>query len=206
MNKLVKIFSIASAIGSSFLLGGCAEYVAAGGLGAATVYLGYQHSKVGGIKHRFTNFYLESAIKSLWAEAKLDEPFLDVIAVYGVPVIVGAALSKDNLEKAKALAFMKADNVQCLANDIKPGSWNVDLALSVRAKMLIDFDIASRNYHVMAIKKQVFVVGIAEDEAEKKAVLNKLAKMDGIQILRHYIIVLKEDQKDNGDGYVLHKG
>lgn len=180
--------------------------MAIAGLGATGVYLGYQHAKIGGIRDRFSNFFIEQNVKILWRESGIDEPFLDVIAIHHIPVIVGAATNKENLEKAKALAFMKSDNVQCIADDILLGNWNYDLAFAVKAKLFFNFHIASRNYYIMAMRKQVFIVGIATDNNEKAAIIDAVSSMNDVEKCVHYIIVdtIIDNDVSKKNGYVIH--
>ncbi len=197
----MRIFLL-SALMFSLLLSGCAPALIISSVAGTGMYLGYQHSKVGGIQFRFKNFYLESTIQSVWAEAKLDEPFLDIVGVYGTPVIIGAATSKENLEKAKALVFMKSDNVQCLADGMKIGEWNRDLALKVRVKLMFNFNVSARNYYVAAMKNQVWVVGVTNSQEEKREVIQAVRSMDGVEVFRHYIVVVNESC---ADGYVIRE-
>jgi len=201
MKKLSRFFLLSLTL----VLAGCGEYIAIAGITAGSAYLGYQHSKYGGLQYRFTNFYVEANIHALWKEAKIDEPFLDVVAVYGIPVVIGAALNKESLEKAKALAFMKSDKIYSLVEGVKPGAWNTNLAVKIKTKLIFDLDISARNYYVAAIKDQLFIVGVAESEYEKRALIDRVTNMDGVKVLKHHIIVLDEEQRALEDGYVVRE-
>lgn len=181
---------------SVLVLSGCSSIGIISVVTGASLYLGYQHSKAGGLEYRFRNFFLESSIERLWKSSELDEPFLKIVAVKNIPVIVGAATSAEGVEKAKAIAFAKSDNVQCLANTTI-GKWNKDLACSVRGKLIFDLNISARNYEILAIKKHVWIVGVAQSELEKKYVLTKMEMMSGVESFSHYIVV-SSDALDSG--------
>jgi hypothetical protein len=183
----------------TFLLAGCGP-IAITTTGASVIYLGYQQSKHGGVKQKVQQVLLRSSILSMWEEGKLDEPLLDVVSVGNVAVIIGAPVTKEGLDKAKALTFVKADNVQCLSDGIKPGSWDSSLAVSIRLKLMFDFSISARNYYIYAMRNQIFVVGTAGSEMEKRAIIEKIKAMNSVETVRSYIVVSNEE-----NGYVLLK-
>jgi len=170
-------------------LSGCEPISIMSSVAGATAYLSYQHSKAGGLRHRMSDYWLESKIESIWSDSKLDQPFLRVIVVKGIPVIFGASTSKEKLEEAKSLAVMKSENIQCIADDDIQGGWNTDLEVNVKFKLMMNSKISSRNYTIKAIKNHVWVIGIAQNENEKQEVITRMESMDNVKSFKYYILI-----------------
>lgn len=185
----------------SLFLSGCFLEVGVASVAGTGLYLGYKHSQSGGLKSGFKNFWTESMSIGVLKQAKLNEPFLKVVSVNGIPVIIGAATSQSAIFKVKSLLHSKFENVESLANT-NIGYWNKDLAISVAFKLMLDFYIATRNYEIYAIKNHVWIVGTAQSEYEKQVVLKKLETMNGVDSFSYYIVVAPSAD----EGYVLHEG
>lgn len=198
--RISLFFSIVYVVLATSFLSGCLPAIIAGTAATAGV-VGYHASKTGSFKAQFRNLYLEGCIHGIWEESELDEPFLDVVCVHGVPVIFGAATSKAGLEKARALAFIKADDVVVLADGVQMGSWNTGLACKIKTRLIMS-EIRARNYYVAAIRNIVWVLGVAATNAEKKQVLEIVSGMNGVETVRHHIIIVDEH---NNDGYMVRE-
>ena len=181
----------------------CTHIVFLGGMTSAGLFMGYKHSKAGGMKECFNNAHVEKQANNLWKEANLDEPCLDVVSVQGIPVIIGAAGSNEGLEKAKSSLYAKFEKVQCLAN-MQIGYWNTSLALRIKLKLMFDWDISSRNYIIRAIKKHVWIVGVADNIQEKEKVIVKVESMDGVASVSHFILL--DDANIHEDAIVIKEG
>lgn len=171
-----------------FLLTGCAPLgvILVSGLISGGGFVGYQHSKQGGISTVWNDRKIVKRIHNLWKESEIDEPFLEVYSLAGSVVLIGAASSADNLERARTIAMTVNPNIYSIA-DTKIGRWNDDLALRIKLKLLADFDIASRNYHIRAIGSRVWIVGLTSKESEKGAILAKISQIDGVSVVYDYI-------------------
>lgn len=118
----------------------------------------------------------------------MDEPFLVIISVFGTPVIIGAATNSINLEKTEALLRMSFKDVQNLAN-VTIGNWNYVLMNQICLQMFFSLNISSSNYHVYAIKKHVWIVGVAKTNFEKEQIIKMLKENPKVQSFSHYIVV-----------------
>jgi hypothetical protein len=151
----------------------------------------YQYSKQDNPIYR--NLHTKNAVRQYWKKS-LDEPCLKVLSVYGVPVIIGAASSQVNLEKASAILFKHFDEVENLANT-SIGHWNHTLMNKI-SLCLFFTSIPSRNYLIYAIKGNVWVVGVAKTLEEKDEVLKFVRSFEEVKSVAHYIPIA--DGSNNG--------
>lgn len=161
-----------------------------GGMLSGGGYIGYQHSKAGGLEGVWKDKRLVKEVKKAWKEAGLDEPFLEIYSVCGNIIIMGASSTQENLERAKALAHLSQAPVHSIA-DTQIGRWNNSLVSSIKIRLIVDFDISSRNYHICAIGGRVWIVGVAKSQEEKIRIISKIQNISGVQNLKHHILVEK---------------
>ena len=190
------------AIACMFLTG-CSPFLAISGLVGTSVFLGYQHSKAGGIRHTVQDFFKESEVIGAWKNAKIDQPFLKAYSIKGIVVLVGAVTSKEKLEEIKAITSSHTENLHCIVRTTITGGWNNDLVFSLKMKLISNTKISARNYHIDAMQNHIWLVGIAQTQEEKNEVIKQLELFDGIVSFEHFIVV-SPDTLSNG--YVIHEG
>lgn len=87
------------------------------------------------------------------------------------------------------------DNDSVSAKDFLDAAADYSITSQVEAKMLFDKKIATLNYQVTTVNKTVYLLGVAQSEAEKRRVLALAAKIRGVKKVVDHIILTNDDRR-----------
>jgi hypothetical protein len=141
--------------------------------------------------------------QALKAIAKFDEPCVDIIVSDGTAIIVGSPVCEKTFNYAAESALK--GRFKKIINMTKPGCvghWNDYIASKVLRKMRLIWEINSRNYFIFGMKKCVWVIGIANTEKEKRAVVELLTNFQHREIIDDFDYHIEVRGVENHDGYV----
>jgi osmotically-inducible protein OsmY len=187
----------AAGIGGALALSGCVE--TAVGAGATTAIAAASEKGVGGAVDDVT---IRATINKLWLEQDFNL-WHDV----GLTVDEGRVLLTGKVEKPEArveavrLAW-RAKGVKEVINEIKVtdegglGSYARDAWIStqLRTKLFLDKDVLSINYSVDTVDQVVYLMGIAQSQAELDRVVNYARSLAYVKKVVNYVL-LKDDPR-----------
>lgn len=160
--------------GAGLLLAGCAPALI--GAGAAT---GIAASQERGLKAAATDTAISTEIHHLWFQES-EELFIKVqVQVQeGRVLLSGVVPDPESRVEAVRLAW-QANGVVEVINEIVVAdettltdkardTW---IAAKIKGRLLLDKDVASINYSIEVVNQSIFLIGIAQDQAELDRVI-----------------------------------
>ncbi len=193
-------FGILFAAGASLTLGACATVViggAAAGVAAGVVVSqeGGIESQESGIEDTTPDSQIRAEIDRLWRE---ESPALysgiNLQVQEGRVLLSGRVPEPEARVTAVRLAW-RAEGVAEVINEIEIGDessladttqdeW---ITTQLRAQLLADGTIASTNYSVETVNSEVYLLGVAQDQAELDRALNHARNIAYVRRVRNYM-------------------
>lgn len=195
MSGNVKLIPLVLALGA---LASCSPLGLATGTGAA---LGIASAQEGGIRGAATDIKIKAQISDLWFKYDL-ETFakLNLTVDQGRVLLTGVVQDPEDRVEAVRLAW-QADGVKQVINEIKvadseglPGflsdKW---ISTRLRTEMTFDSEIQSINYSVDTVQGVVYLMGVAESQAELDRVLQKARTIPNVKQVVSYVKMAGEN-------------
>jgi len=196
--KLIKFACVAAALTG---LSACVPVLIAGGGETASVMA---QERSPGSNLDDAGIFLK--IKNLYAQ----QDYKDLLANVEVKVVEGRVLLTGNVDKADSqieavrLAW-QVNGVKEVMNEVqvsdqagfKNYAHDVWISTQVRTHLLLTKDIRSINYSVITVDQVVYVMGIAQDQAELDRVTSVISTIDYVQRVVSYVR-LKDDPRRPG--------
>jgi osmotically-inducible protein OsmY len=175
MKAAIRLPALALMLGlGASVLTGCTGAVVGGA--AMTGVAAYQERGIGGVTH---DTQIEAAIVEQWFRFDHTLPAKVSAEVYnGRVLLTGAVTSAQTAADAVRLAW-KADGVQDVINEIQEvadtslidGARDTLISTKLRTALTFDADIYAINYSIETVNGIVYLIGIAQDQAELDRVI-----------------------------------
>lgn len=177
----------------------CTPVGTAVGAGAAVGVAAAEERGVSGV---VDDTKIRLAINKLW----LDQDFdlfrkIDLSVVEGRVLLTGETAKPEHRVEAVRLAW-QAEGVREVINEIKVGDssgikdWKNDvwIATELRSRLMFDKFIRNINYTVDSVNGEVFISGIAQNQAELDRVIDHARDVPRVRRVVNYVL-LKDDPK-----------
>lgn len=194
---------LAAAVLGGALVSGCAGVVVAGGAGAVSAA-----TQERGFAGAISDTAIRADINRLWLAHDDGEVFLStsLSVVEGRVLLAGHVKGPRARVDAVRLAW-RATGVREVINEIRIAedrgiagySRDTWITATLRSRLLLDRDIASVNYSIDTVGKIVYLMGIAQDEAELNRVKAHARDVSYVKRVVSYV-VLKSDPKRKTQG------
>lgn len=193
--NLKKIFLITGILTCSVVLPnilvGCVPAVVGGG--AATV--GVAATKEKGVTGAWTDTKISLAIKTGLYQKDPDLHRLVDVNVQNREVLLTGAVPKDEMRLEAEKIAWDCQGVKRVINNIglsegaSLGTYLSDTAITTQLKtsLMFDGDVQSRNYSVKTVSGQVYLMGIAQDQAELDRVTSHARNTSGVEKVISYV-------------------
>ena len=193
-------FAIASVLfATTALSSGCTPIGSAVGAGAA---VGVAAAEERGVQGVVDDTKIRLAINKMW----LDQDFemfrkVDLAISEGRVLLTGDVAKPEHRVEAVRLAW-QADGVREVLNEIKVGDtsgikdWKNDvwIGTELRSRLMFDKFIRNINYSVDVVNSEVFLTGIAQNQAELNRVIDHARDVPRVKRVVSYV-VMKDDPK-----------
>ena len=146
-----------------------------------------------GIEAKITNKFLQSTNRDLAGK-------ISAKSTEGVVVLTGKTQQQETAIEAVRLAWEVA-GVREVVNEVQvldqnPTTYPRDawITTQVKSRLLAEKYIKSVNYNIETVNSTVYVMGIAQDQAELDRALNVVSRVSGVvQVISH--VRLKDDPR-----------
>lgn len=131
---------------------------------------------------------------------------VDVMVNEGRVLLTGVVRDSSKAKIAAQLAWKISDvkevidEIQIEEKELRPTDfsnsiWDYLLTLRIESVLLFGKEISTVNYKVTTVRKNVYLIGVAQDSAELKRVLNKIAKIRGVKKIVNYVILADDARR-----------
>lgn len=158
-----------------------------------------QERTVGG---RIDDNAIALKINDRFAQRDFDNIFTNVSTriVEGRVMLTGAVKSESEKQQAEDLTWQVSgvkeviNEIQVATNNLESYSTDVWLSKTVRTKLIITKTIHSTNFEVDAVNGTVYILGIAQNETERRNVAEIARRVKGVREVASHVI-LKDDPR-----------
>jgi osmotically-inducible protein OsmY len=187
---------VATAVPLAILLlsGGCSTAELAIGGGATA---GVAASEERGIDGSLSDAQIVAQINYAWLDKNVDMFHSLNLSVYeGRALVTGILPTQAQIDDAIALAW-KVNGVREVINEIildpsgRTGTFAIDsfITAQLKAKLLIDRDVSAVNYSVDAVRGIVYIMGVAQSQAELDRVIGYARNIRYVQkVVNHALL------------------
>lgn len=193
VSRVCKAFAItATVLAAVALASGCAP-LAVGAVAGGAAVSATEERGLGGF---VSDLEIQAAINRLWITHSLDLHMrLDMTVDSGRVLILGRAKDLQQRLDAVRLAW-QANGVKEVINEsqvegadtsLVDSAKDVWISTQIRSKVVVDLDIASRNYTIDTVGGVVYLMGIAKSQAELDAVLQHARSVGGVNRVVSYV-------------------
>ena len=197
MKKIsVRIIAILPLIAAS-LLASCAPVAVATGVGAT---MGIAAAQEGGIKSAVTDKGIYIKVSDLWMKHSFEMyRKLNLTVKEGRVLIAGSVPTADMRVQAVRLAW-QAEGVRQVINEVSVDEgkgvtgYVTDAWVSgnVKTRLVLNDEVQSINYNVETVGGTVYLLGVAQDQAELDRALHTARQTKGVQNVVSYVRVRGE--------------
>jgi len=204
MRRIYIAFGILFAAGASLMLGACAPVViggAAAGVaaGVAVSQGSGNESQESGIEDTAPDSAPDSQIRAeidrLWREEGSALPSGINLQVQDGRVLLSGRVPEPEARVTAVRLAWQAEGVAEVINEIEIGDessfadttqdeW---ITTQLRAQLLADGTIASTNYSIETVNSEVYLLGVAQDQAELDRALNHARNIAYVRRVRNYM-------------------
>lgn len=185
-----KTFLIMGIMTSTAFLSGCVPAVVGGGaaVGAAAV-------KEKGVTGAWSDTKISTAIKLALYKRDPDLHRLVDVNVQNGEVMLTGAVPKEEMHLDAVKIAWEPHGVKRVIDNIgrsegaSIGTYTQDTWITTQLKstLMFDGDIQSRNYSIKTVSGQVYIMGIAQDQAELDKVVNHARNTSGVTKVVSYV-------------------
>jgi len=196
---MMRILSLLLLCGFGLLgLNGCAPLALATGTA-----VGVSSAQEGGVKRAYNDAKIQTQINDLWFQSNVDMfRKLDLTVNQGRVLITGIVQEPEHRVEAVRLAW-QPEGVQQVINEIRVadneglGGYASDvwIATRLRTALTLDETVKSLNYNIDTVQGSVYLMGVAQDQAELDHVVEIARRIDNVQRVVSYV-KLADDQPD----------
>lgn len=187
---------------SPVLLSSCAAV----GVGAGAA-AGIAASKEGGISQAMSDVRIQAEINDLWFKYSTDAfGSLDMTVNNGRVLLTGVVQDPDHRVEAVRLAWQPKGVDQVIneiriaeSEGVKGFARDTWITTRLRAALVFDKEISSLNYSIDTVQGTVYLMGVADDQAELDKATELARTIPDVQQVVSYVKVPVLDQ-GNGDG------
>jgi osmotically-inducible protein OsmY len=186
-------------------LGACDPVSLTLGAGATAGLAAYQERGIEGVAR---DTAIEARIFKLWAQSDKKMVVHMSIEVYeSRALLTGIASSEEERANAVGMAW-KADGVEDVMNEIligePPGFGEIarDTAITAELKSKLTFDdkVLAVNYAIETVRGTIFLLGIAQDQAELDHVITRARNISYVKRVVSYVRVKVAGAAGEGEG------
>lgn len=196
MSKSPRFFALLLIAGSSLALSACMGPVALmSGVGATA---GVAAAKEGGLKGSLDDTRIRGEISDKWFKYKYDTfAKLNLEVNQGRVLITGVVpLAEDRVEAVRLAWTVKG--VKQVINEARVGksggleafardNW---INTQIRSKLIMNRDVQSINYSIVTVQGSVYLMGVAQNQAELDRVIRIAKKVPGVKEVISYVKLL----------------
>lgn len=183
-------------------LGACDPISLSVGAGAATGVAAYQERGIEGVAR---DAAIEGSIFALWAKYDPKIASTMSIEVYESRALLSGVASNDQVRADIVGLAWKVDGIKDVINEILIGkalsvgeiARDVAITAELKTKLTFDGDVMAVNYTIETLRRTVFLIGIAQNQAELDHVIARAR--DTSYVMRVVSYVRVKDQA-RGDG------
>lgn len=188
---------ILTLLSSSLLMSGCGAVGIATGVGAAA---GMASAKEGGIQAGVTDIGIRTQINDLWFRYDVNMfRKLDMTVNQGRVLLTGVVQNPEHRVEAVRLAW-QPKGVKQVINEIKVGDssslqtfaqdeW---ITAQLRTKLIGHKQVQSINYSIETVQGSVYLMGVAQNQAEIDRVIRIARTIKGVKEVISYVKMLGE--------------
>ncbi len=182
-------------------LTGCVPAILGGGAVAVK-----EGTSEGGFKKAFSDTEIQASINKKWWDYDADMmKRLDMTVTEGRVLITGLARDPNQKMQAAKLAW-EVNGVKEVNNDaeldksqdfgdIATDTW---ISTKLRTFLTFDLDVAGRNYTIDTVKRVVYLMGYARNQAELNRVTSHASTISGVERVVSYARVGNEPDTKSG--------
>ncbi len=190
---------------SALTLSGCTAVGMATGAGAS---LGVAASQEGGISRAATDLRIQTAINDLWFRSNVQSFLkLDLTVNQGRVLVTGVVQDPEERVEAIRLAW-QPEGVKQVINEVQVAksagivgyardSW---IATRLRTALTLDRDVQSINYSIDTVKGVVYLIGVAQNQAELNRVIETARTIPDVKRVVSYVKVAGKGLADSVQG------
>lgn len=193
--NIQKALLLTGIVGCSIGLSACVPAVVGGGAA-----VGVAATKEKGVAGAWSDTKISAAIKlGLYQKDPDLHRLVDVNVQSGEVLLTGALPTEEMHLDAVKIAWEPQGVVRVIDNIGKSegatlGTYTADtwITTQLKSKLMLDGDIQSRNYSIKTVSGQVYVMGIAQDQAELDKVVEHGRNTSGVTQVVSYVRVKGE--------------
>ena len=193
--NIQKALLLTGIVGCSIGLSACVPAVVGGGAA-----VGVAATKEKGVAGAWSDTKISAAIKlGLYQKDPELHRLVDVNVQSGEVLLTGALPTEEMHLDAVKIAWEPQGVVRVIDNIGKSegaslGTYTADtwITTQLKSKLMLDGDIQSRNYSIKTVSGQVYVMGIAQDQAELDKVVEHGRNTSGVTQVVSYVRVKGE--------------
>jgi osmotically-inducible protein OsmY len=198
-----KALLISGIVSISVVLSACIPAIVGGG--AATVGVAATQEK--GVAGAWTDTKISTAIKLGLYQKDPDLHRLVDVNVQNGEVLLTGAVPKEEWHLEAVRISWETPGVQRVIDNIGKsegatlGVYTKDtwITTTLKSTLMFDGDIQSRNYSIKTVSGQVYIMGIAQDQAEVDKVVNHARNIDGVTKVVSYVKVKETPEPGAGE-------
>lgn len=186
---------LVSAVSVFMVVGALSACTPVGVVTGAAATTGVAAAREGGIRGTFSDLEIQAKINDLWFKYNV-ETFtkLDLTVNGGRVLITGVVQNPENRVEAVRLAW-QPEGVKQVINEIQiadsPGigdyardTW---IATRLRTAIMFDSKVQSINYSIDVVKGNVYLMGVAQNQAELNHVIEKARTIPDVKRVVSYV-------------------
>ena len=193
MIKIFKNYLVGLTIVSLFLLQGCAPLIIGAGVGAGTAIVAATEER--GMGGALTDTEIRTHVSAAWYRHSVDMHGKLALTVREGRVLMAGTLPTEQLHLDAVRLAWEAKGVKEVIDqvtitgeketlgDVTRDSW---ISTKLKSKLVLDGDIASRNYTVVTVGAVVYIMGVAQTQAELNRVTEHARHIGGVKKVVSY--------------------
>jgi len=192
MPVLISRFYTVPVLFALLFIAGCSPLGIMTGAGAA---VGVSSAKEGGLKSTFRDAKIQTTINDLWFKYDV-ETFgkLDLTVNQGRVLVTGVVQNPEHRVEAIRLAWQPSGVVQVI-NEIQLAEGtgitgfarDVWITTRLRTELTLDKDVQSINYSIDTVQGVVYLMGVAQDQAELNRVIERARTIPDVKRVVSYV-------------------
>lgn len=184
-----------------FVLQGCTAIGVATGVGATAGVAAVQE---GGLKRAGRDALIQIEINDLWFRYNVDMfRKLDLTVKSGRVLITGVVQNPEHRVEAVRLAWQPKGVTQVIneinvadSDGLSGYARDAWITGRLRTALIFDRDVQSVNYSIDTVKRTIYLMGFAQDQAELNRVMETARTISDVQRVVSYVKLVGQDNED----------
>ncbi len=203
--QITKLKNIISSIAIILLLSSCVETIIGGSLVGA-----YVASREKTLSSTASDIKIATIMGSNFIAKNLKNPSssVDITVNEGRVLLTGIVRDPKKARTAIDTAWQVKDVREVIdeiqiardsklrPKDISKSVLDYSLTAKVEAKLLISKNVKTKNYKITTVDKTVYILGVAQDQEELNAVLQKISHVIGVERVVNHVILRDDARRD----------